>query len=199
MIKLLVSNRESIKEVDVESYLSTALVLVMCLSTVHSIRRDFFRTIISLDGMSSWIIFISTTLISAAVFGFISVYISCGIISFVSKKLGGIATLNETVVSYTAGSLPTLIVYVITVVCYILLAITANIDSSNLEPFLASNFVIKATSIINLVGVFVSVIITPILIARVNRFSVIKGVLSYVSMVILPAIVILILIIINFM
>ncbi len=134
--------------------------------------------------------YIIMSILVGAIVGSVSAYISSAIIRFTSSRIGGSASYAETIVAYSLGAIPVLATYIVSLILLLVFIIAGDITSYNSVAELATSPFVKVAGWSNMLGSVICVIITPILIARTNRFSVIKGIISYLSMIVIPGVII---------
>lgn len=197
MLRILTCNREYIESIDIESYESKAIGVVASMGILNAIQRNVLAELYSDATVIRIMTFIIMSILVGAVVGSISAYLSSAIIRFTSSKLGGSSSYAETIVAYAVGAIPALLASIISIATLLFFSLVFDMNNYNSVIELTSSPFVKIAGWINMIGGAVCIVITPIIIAKVNGFSIIKGIISYLSMFVIPGVIIGLIVLLN--
>ncbi len=113
MLNILFGNREYIESIDIESYETKAIVVVVCMGILNAIQRNVLSEVYSNASPVRIMTYIIMSILVGAIVGSVSAYISSAIIRFTSSRIGGSASYAETIVAYSLGAIPVLATYIV--------------------------------------------------------------------------------------
>ncbi|WP_459195692.1 hypothetical protein [Wukongibacter baidiensis] len=185
MIKILFGNREYIENIDLEYYEIQSILIMIAYGFLFFFRRGVLAELYAGNSITELAFFTMMMLLFGSITGVIELYINGFLVYLLSKLLGGSSSKLETRVAYSVGKIPIVITYIVTSVIFIVFGVGGRLSSYTDLQTLSEALFVKITVIINLIGQALSLIATSVLIAKVNRITYLKGVISCLMPIIL--------------